>query len=80
MTLKPNVVNKNATINVMLGDDNDKGSDIIVTSTMGAKIKTVNVSAGQTQTQLSVNAPAGVYCVSRILNGKVNDTKKVLVK
>ena len=80
MTLKPNVVNKNATINVMLGDDNDKGSDIIVTSTMGAKIKTVNVPAGQTQTQLSVNAPAGVYCVSRILNGKVNNTKKVLVK
>ena len=80
MTIKPNVVNKNATINVMLGDDNDKGSDIIVTSTMGAKIKTVNVPAGQTQTQLSVNAPAGGSCVSRILNGKVNDTKKVLVK
>ncbi len=80
MFLQPTITDKNATINVTLGDGNEKGSDIMVTSTSGMMINSINVPAGQTETQMSINAPSGMYCVSRIQNGKVNDTKKVIVK
>lgn len=80
MFLQPTITDKNSTINVTLGDANEKGSDIMVTSTSGMMINSINVPAGQTETQMSINAPSGMYCVSRIQNGKVNDTKKVIVK
>lgn len=80
MFLETTVTGQNSTINVTLGDANEKGSDIMVTSASGMKINSVNVPAGQTDTQMSINAPSGMYCVSRIQNGKVKDSKKVMVK
>lgn len=80
MYLQPTITEKNSTINVTLGDNNDKGSDIIVSSTSGMRINSINIPAGQTETQMSINAPTGMYCVSRIQNGKVQETKKVIVK
>lgn len=80
MFLQPTIADKNSTINVTLGDDNENGSDIMITSMSGMKISSVNIPAGQTATQMSINAPSGMYCVSRIQNGKINETKKVIVK
>lgn len=80
MLLQPTIADKNSTINVTLGDDNENGSDIMITSTSGMKISSINVPAGQTATQMSINAPSGMYCVSRVQNGKINETKKVIVK
>ena len=80
MFLQPTIADKNSTINVTLGDANENGSDIMVTSTSGMKISSINVPAGQTATQMSINAPSGMYCVSRVQNGKINETKKVIVK
>lgn len=78
--VQPTVVNKNATINVSLGDNNDKASDIVVVSMSGNKVKSVNVPANQSQVQIPINISSGVYCVSRVQQGKVNETKKIIVK
>lgn len=80
MSLQPTVTDKNSTINVTLGDANENGSDIMITSTSGMRISSINVPAGQTATQMTIDAPSRMYCVSRIQNGKINDTKKVIVK
>ncbi len=49
-------------------------------SATGAKVKAINVPAGQTRAQVSVSGPTGVYCVSRLQKGKVSETKKIVVK
>lgn len=78
--VQPTVVNGNATINVSLGDDNSDGSDIVVTSMSGSKVTSASVPPTQSQAQLSVSAPSGVYCVSRVQQGKASETKKIVVK
>lgn len=80
MFIQPTIVSKDATINVTLGDDNDTGSDIVVISSAGSKVSSATIPAGQKQTQFSANMPAGVYCISRLQNGKAYETKKIIVK
>lgn len=80
MFVQPSVVDKNTTINVSLGDNNDKGSEIVIVSMSGNKVDAVNMPSGQKQAQLSANMPTGIYCVSRLQNGTVNETKKIIVK
>ena len=80
MFISPSVVDKNTTINVSLGDNNDKGSEIVVVSMSGNKVDSANMPSGQKQIQLSANMPSGIYCVSRLQQGKVNETKKIIIK
>lgn len=80
MQINPAIVNKNSTINVSLGDDNSEGSDIVVVSMSGNKVESVSVPQNQKQVQILANLTSGVYCVSRIQQGKVNETKKIIVK
>lgn len=80
MKVKPAIVTKSSTINVSLGDDNSKGSEIVVVSMSGNKVKSVSVPKNQKEVQIPINASSGVYCVSRIQQGKINETKKIIVK
>lgn len=80
MFVQPTVVNSNTTINVSLGDDNAEGSDIVVTSVSGKQVKSVSIPATQSNAQFSVTAPSGIYCISRIQQGKASETKKIIVK
>lgn len=80
MKVMPAVVSKNSTINVSFGDDNAKGSEIAVVSMSGNKVKSVSVPHNQNEIQIPINASSGVYCVSRIQQGKINETKKIIVK
>lgn len=78
--VEPAVMGRNATISVSLGDTNEKGSDILLTSASGQGIKSVHLPAGQTQTNVTVNVPSGLYCVSRLQGGMVEETKKIVVR
>ena len=80
MFVQPIIANKNANIGVTFSDRNERGSDIIITSTSGQRISSTSVPAGVTQSNVSVNAPAGIYMLSRLQNGKVNETKKIILK
>lgn len=80
MRLSPTIANKNAPINISFGDDNQSGSDIVVVSTNGAKVKKLTIPAGQTSAQMYISNNTGVYCVSRVQNNKVTDTRKVIIK
>lgn len=80
MKIKPTIVDKNTNINVSFGDNNEKDSDIVIVSMSGNKVNSVHVPTNQSQVQIPVNVPSGVYCVSRIQQGKVNETKKIIVK
>ena len=80
MKLTPTVVNSGSTINVNFGDDNVKGSDLVVVSASGAAVQTYHVPAGQTSAQIQANTSAGMYCISRLQKNKVAETKKIIVK
>lgn len=80
MKLSPTIAEKNTPINISLGDDNKTGSDIVVVSTNGAKVKKQTIPAGQTSAQMYIPNNTGVYCVSRVQNNKVTDTRKVIIK
>ena len=80
MKLTPTVVNSGSTINVNFGDDNVKGSDLVVVSASGAAVQTYHVPAGQTSAQIQANTSAGMYCISRLQKNKAAETKKIIVK
>ena len=80
MKLTPPVVNSGSTINVNFGDDNVKGSDLVVVSASGAAVQTYHVPAGQTSAQIQANTSAGMYCISRLQKNKAAETKKIIVK
>ena len=80
MKLTPTVVNSGSTINVNFGDDNAKGSDLVVVSASGAAVQTYHVPAGQTSAQIQANTSAGMYCISRLQKNKAAETKKIIVK
>ena len=61
-------------------DNNEKGSEIIVFSANGAKVKSFKVPAGQKTATFNVNGSAGMYLVNRAQNGKANETKKIVIK
>ena len=80
MKLTPTVVNSGSTINVNFGDDNVKGSDLVVVSASGAAVQTYHVPEGQTSAQIQANTSAGMYCISRLQKNKAAETKKIIVK
>lgn len=80
MTLSPVVAERNATIDINLKDDNNAGSEIAIISTNGTQVKRISMPANQTTSQININAPAGLYCVSRMQKGKVVETKKIVIK
>ncbi|MGM9700144.1 MAG: hypothetical protein ACI3YX_01810 [Prevotella sp.] len=80
MLLSPTVVERNATIDIRFGDDNRDGSQIVISSSAGGTVKTQMVPSGQQASQMSVTAPAGLYCVSRVQKNKVIDTRKIILK
>lgn len=80
MRLALTTVNSGAPITVAFGDGNGQGSDIVMTSSAGVRVKAFHVPAGQTSAQIRVNVPAGIYCVSRLQKDRIYETKKIAVK
>ena len=80
MNLSSTIANKGADIQVNFNDNNEKGSEIIVFSANGAKVKSFKVPAGQKTATFNVNGSAGMYLVNRAQNGKANETKKIVIK
>lgn len=80
MKVRPSVVDRSNTINVTFGDNNANGSDVVVTSMSGCTVSSVSVPQNQDHVEIPANLPSGVYCVSRIERGKVNETQKIVVK
>ena len=80
MKIRPSVVDRSNTINVTFGDNNANGSDVVVTSMSGSTVGSVSVPQNQNHVEIPANLPSGVYCVSRIEQGKVNETQKIIVK
>ena len=80
MKLFPSVTDRNTPINISFGDDNPSGSEIVVVSANGTEVKKQAIPAGETSTQMLIPSGIGIYCVSRIQNNKVTDTRKIIVK
>lgn len=80
MNVLPTIANNGEIINVSFDDDNEQGSEIIVLSAAGAMVKRYRVPAGQTSCQIQTNSSSGMYCVSRIKQGKRADTQKIFIK
>lgn len=80
MKLFPSVTDRNTPINISFGDDNPSGSEIVVVSVNGTEVKKQAIPAGETSTQMLIPSGTGIYCVSRIQNNKVTDTRKIIVK
>ena len=72
--------NHNAIVNINFTDENNGGSNIVVTSANGVNVKQVAVLSNQKNVQFSFTGNAGVYCVSRIQKGKISEVKKVMIK
>lgn len=72
--------NHNAIVNINFTDENNGGSNIVVTSANGVNVKQVAVPSNQKSVQFSFTGNAGVYCVSRIQKGKISEVKKVMIK
>jgi hypothetical protein len=70
----------NAIVNINFTDENNGGSNIVVTSANGVNVKQVAVPSNQKSVQFSFTGNAGVYCVSRIQKGKISEVKKVMIK
>lgn len=80
MKLFPSVTDRGTPINISFGDDNPSGSEIVVVSANGTEVKKQAIPAGETSTQMLIPSGTGIYCVSRIQNNKVTDTRKIIVK
>lgn len=80
MQIVPTVAKSGSEINVNFGDDNKDGSQIEVISASGAKVKSMNVPAGQKSAQFSVHGASGLYCVSRVQKNQPRETKKIIIK
>ena len=70
----------NAIVNINFTDENNGGSNIVVTSTNGVNVKKVTVPSNQKSVQFNFAGNAGVYCISRVQKGKISEVKKVLIK
>ena len=72
--------NHSATVKINFSDDNNSGSNIVVTTSNGMNVKQVTVPSRQKSTQFTLSGSAGVYCISRIQKGKISEVKKILIK
>lgn len=80
MILSPAILERNTPVCVSFTDDNAVGSDLKVVTSSGAVIQSVAVPKGQKNIQLNVNAPKGMYFISRFQKNKADETKKMIVK
>lgn len=72
--------NHNTIVNINFTDENNGGSNIVITSANGVNVKQVAVPSNQKSVQFSFTGNAGIYCVSRIQKGKISEVKKLLIK
>ena len=77
--IKMKITKRANTIDVHLSNT-DKPSNIVVTNMNGMTLAKQNARAGQSEVMINTTAPSGVYNVSRIQNGKVVDSSKVVLK
>lgn len=70
----------NAIVNINFTDENNCGSNIVVTSTNGVNVKQVTVPSNQKSVQFNFAGNTGIYCISRVQKGKIIEVKKVLIK
>ena len=77
--IKMKVTKRANTIDVHLSNT-DQPSNIVVTNMNGMTLAKQNARAGQSEVMINTTAPSGVYNVSRIQNGKVVDSSKVVLK
>ena len=80
MLVSSTVQEHNAIVNINFTDENNGGSNIVVTSTNGVNVKQVTVPSNQKSVQFNFAGNAGVYCISRVQKGKISEVKKVLIK
>ncbi len=80
MILSPAILERNTPVRVSFTDDNAAGSDLKVVTSSGTVIQSVAVPKGQKDIQLNVNAPKGMYFISRFQKNKTDETKKMIVK
>lgn len=81
MHIYPNPVVKNEPVNIDLGENNNIGKNIIITSSSGQRISQTPVSKGETSVRVNTsNMSTGVYNFSVIEKDKVVDNSKVIVK
>lgn len=80
MTVKTDKGQGGSSLRVSFVDGNADGSDIVVTSATGQTLLKTTVPAGEAQTRLSLSVFPGTYCVSRLQNGRVCETKKVVLR
>ena len=77
--IKMKVTKRANTIDVHLSNT-DQPSNIVVTNMNGMTLAKQNAREGQSEVMINTTAPSGVYNVSRIQNGKVVDSSKVVLK
>lgn len=77
--IKMKVTKRANTIDVHLSNT-VQPSNIVVTNMNGMTLARQNARAGQSEVMINAIAPSGVYNVSRIQNGKVVDSSKVVLK
>lgn len=80
MTVKTDKGQGGSSLRVSFIDGNADGSDIVVTSATGQTLLKTTVPAGEAQTRLSLSVSPGTYCVSRLQNSRVCETKKVVLR
>ena len=80
MSVFPSVANQGCEINVKFNDENEMGSEIIVTSATGMCVANLQVAKNKKSTPMHLNALSGIYFVSRIQNGQITETKRIILK
>lgn len=70
---------ENNTINVNLSSC-DKPSIIDVYNVGGAKVASKQAQAGQENVSLNLHAPKGIYNVTRVQNGSIIESQKIILK
>lgn len=81
MSIISNNINSQAhSFDVTFKDGNKEPSELIVTSATGTTLSRVKVPQGKTSTQLSVVSPKGIAIITRLQNGKVIESKKIVLK
>lgn len=80
MIVSPAIVGRSTPLSVTFSDGNEKGSVINVYSNTGAKIANAIVPAGQSKTQLNISGAPGVYHVTRSIDNKLSENRKIIVR
>ena len=81
INLYPNPTKNIAYVDYNLSGYNTNGSKIEIRNMLGSVVKEVSIESNQGTQAINVNdMPNGVYLCSVVCNGKVCQTKKMVVK